>query len=209
MLSRAEGRQAASLDIFLRRGHALPLPCLLSPALSFLIHVSPPTYLSLLRSASFETLDKSFALDVSIQHLRYHLSMQPQLPGVCMATLRLLSTTATLHAPPTPELSLSTRPVFVLAPEAAALDHTFPTPHARNGTDSGYAWCIDFTSGGQTPGVIMAQSRMREIESVINPLGELDQGGTGSTISYGNSSWLDMLVCPQNLQYYPPTQRYM
>ena len=67
-------------------------------------------------------------------------------------------------------------------------------PRSESGTNGDYMWCIDFTSSGLNPGVIMTQSRMREIESITNPLGGLAHAGAGSAVSFGNNSWLDLLV---------------
>ena len=47
--SRALALPKAPLDILLLRGHALPIPYLTSPSISFLTHISPMGYLALMR----------------------------------------------------------------------------------------------------------------------------------------------------------------
>ena len=58
-----------------------------------------------------------------------------------------------------------------------------------------FTWILDFTEGGKYPGVVMSQSRMREIEFVINPFN--DMGGMDNVpmmSSFGAGSWVDLLV---------------
>jgi hypothetical protein len=57
-----------------------------------------------------------------------------------------------------------------------------------------YVWMLDFTDGGKNPGVVMSQSRMRDIELVVNPLGGIDGLNSVGMISFGTGSWVDLLV---------------
>ena len=62
------------------------------------------------------------------------------------------------------------------------------------------SWLLDFTAGGKYPGVVVSQSRMREIELVVNPFGGIDNMGDVPMMSFGTGSWIDLLVschlCP-------------
>lgn len=58
-----------------------------------------------------------------------------------------------------------------------------------------HTWILDFTSGGKYPGIVMSQSRMRDIELVVNPLGGMDNLNSVGMITFGPGSWVDHLVC--------------
>ena len=204
---RQEGLPNAPLDKLLQRGHALPLPYLLSPTLSFLIHLSPRAYLALQRSTPIPTTTGGLpSIDVSLQHLRHHLAARPRTAGVCLATLALVPVSTSLRISTSSDL-LGTRPTFSLAEDANRMDHTFPSPSTANITDPGHVWVLDFTSRGLTPGVVLSQTRMREIEGVINPLGDLGSIQAAGPISFSTSrTWLDMVLSPH--QTYPSPERY-
>lgn len=76
MTDSAVASSSAPLDIFLLRGHGLPLPNIVSPSLSFLVHISPRAYLGLVKSSSSSDSDVStIPLDVqsdSVQRLMLH-----------------------------------------------------------------------------------------------------------------------------------------
>lgn len=202
------------LDIFLHRSHALPLPFLTSPSLSFLTFLSPRAYLSILRSMPPSQTSQANSnsnlpiLDVPFIHLRECLSGQRQPSGVTIATLSLSSSSrsqARGHEQDSYSIQIdgdaTEQPTFLLAkPE---IEYTFPqlpqTPNAATSSEeTHYAWALDFTSSGRHRGVVMSQSRMREIECVVDPgsasdmdsLGMMDFGdGLG-----GSPSWVDLLV---------------
>ncbi|TFY69718.1 hypothetical protein EVG20_g3037 [Dentipellis fragilis] len=205
-VSSALGSQLTPLDIFLLRAHVLPLPYLLpgSPTLALLAHLSPRAYLSILRSsppADASPAENIPTLDVPITHLRNVLALYPLLEGCALALLTLIQlpqNSPHLRPPPTAELaSLNARPTFPLHPSAAETDHTFPLPLNLPMTPgSQYAWILDFTGNGRTSGVVMSQSRMHEIENVINPL-----SGIGNNIAHGSMGsvgsrrgWVDLLL---------------
>src|ERR1700733_332252 len=81
------------LDIYLQRSHGLPLPYLTSPALSFLVYLSPVAYLSILRTAPSTSQlpsDSHFPkLDIPTVHIRKCLSAHPRLKGATIGTLTL------------------------------------------------------------------------------------------------------------------------
>ena len=58
-------------------------------------------------------------------------------------------------------------------------------------------WVLDFTNNESSNGVVMSQSRMREIETIIHPFGH---GGGGSHMgiigptAFTSSSWVDLAV---------------
>ncbi|KAI0315693.1 hypothetical protein OF83DRAFT_1084792 [Amylostereum chailletii] len=193
---RSEGIPAAPLDILLLRGHALPLPYLLSPTLSFLIHISPRYYLALQRNAPTPDMFPGLpTLTITPSHLRPLLAAQPHASGVTIATLVLTPSAASYNADSS-GISLSGRPFFPLAPELAAFDHTFPITPSVVGVASAHqphTWYLDFTSGGRTRGVVVSQSRMREIESVFGGFGRMENT---TSISFGTVGWVDMLLNP-------------
>ncbi|KZV62816.1 hypothetical protein PENSPDRAFT_590823 [Peniophora sp. CONT] len=207
-LKQQEGLLHASLDKLLQRAHTLPLPYLISPTLSFLVHLSPRAYLALKKSTPVPAPSASLpSIDVSIQHLRRHLAARPQTPGVSLATLALVPVTSSLRTSTSPDL-LHSRPLFTLAAEANNMDHVLPLPATADSLNPGHVWVLDFTSRGLTPGVVLSQTRMREIEGVINPLGDLGSiSAPGATMSFGTTrTWLDMLLMPN--QTYPSPERY-
>jgi hypothetical protein len=168
------------------------MPYLFTPSLSFLIYLSPQAYLAILRRYQLVTsADKHPILDISTHHLRSLLSTI-QLPGVCMVTLGVMPMKASLRLPHV-DMTLSTRPIFILTPGANVLDHNFPTPQEHDQIK--YCWCLDFTLSGQFPGIVMTQSRMQEIEGIVNSMEHFGAIGPGPTTGLGNRSWLDMLVC--------------
>lgn len=57
-----------------------------------------------------------------------------------------------------------------------------------------YTWNLDFTDEGKTQGIVMSQSRMRDIELVVNPLGSIDTLNSVGMMSFGTGSWVDLLV---------------
>ncbi|KAI0071781.1 hypothetical protein K474DRAFT_1668625 [Panus rudis PR-1116 ss-1] len=191
------------LDIFLMRAHALPLPYLSSPCISFLLHLSPLAYLSLLRAPSklpaIPPNVKLPALDIPISQIRSYVASYPRPDGVAVATLALIPSKA-LSFPPDPMSmgTLQSRPMFPLAPARADLNHTFveaSEPADSPAFGSIYRWYLDFTDGGKTRGIIMSQSKMREIENVINPFSSVDDTiSTVPVIPLGIGSWVDLLL---------------
>lgn len=195
----------APLDIFLLRSHALPLPYLIIPSISFLTYLSPLAYLSLLCDSKGPETDDSFPpLDLTLSQLRSSL---PSLnKGVTIATLSLDKLSeAHLYLPSMSMPNVTARPTFPLMPAVSELDHNFPQfgdnfgiavdPHDSNAFSGPYAWVLDFTESGKRPGVVTSQSRMKEIELVVNPLGGIDSlNGVSDMLSFGAVSWIDLLV---------------
>ncbi|CCL99840.1 uncharacterized protein FIBRA_01864 [Fibroporia radiculosa] len=187
------------LDIFLTRAHALPLPYLTTASISFLTYVSPLAYLSLLRgsppfSGSKSSLPK---LDLSFDHLRSTLASHPRPLGVTVTTLILISSNAPAPVEdPVDIADLGSRPTFTLVPSGAQLNHILPT---ATGVGTSHSWNLDFTDGGKYRGIVMTQSRMREIELVVNPLsGMANMGQISPMMSLGSGSWVDLLINPEN-----------
>lgn len=146
-------------------------------------------------------------IDVSMQHLRRHLAARPSMLGACLATLALVSVSSSLRTSTSPDL-LHSRPLFTLAPTANTMDHILPLPTTVGIVNPGHVWVLDFTSRGLTPGVVLSQTRMREIEGVINPLGDLGSiQAAAASMSFGTSrTWLDMVLNPN--QTHPSPERY-
>ncbi|KAG6920101.1 hypothetical protein DXG01_010169 [Tephrocybe rancida] len=190
----------APLDIFLLRSHALPLPFLISPSVSFLVHLSPQAYLKLLNAT--ETPSSSW--DISLSSLRTHMLSIPK--GVAIATLSLTIAHSGQIFPATMNMpTFTARPTFPLAPQGSELEHTFPQTRdpstamiVPEDLDTGkqYTWILDFTNGEKNLGIVMSQSRMREIELIVNPLGGVDTMETVTMMSFSTGSWVDLLLNP-------------
>ncbi|KAJ3845543.1 hypothetical protein F5878DRAFT_599063 [Lentinula raphanica] len=198
------------LDIFLLRAHSLPLPYLKSPSLSFLIHMSPLAYLSLLRSSPTLPQDANINLprfDIPLHHLRS--SLATSLQGATVATLTLSPPMESHIFPASMSIpTLTSRPTFSLVPGGSDLEHVFPQladipasalDPADNDSSGRNVWFLDFTDGGRSPGIVMSQSRMREIELVINPLSSMETMNTVGMMSFGTGSWVDLLMNPSSL----------
>nr|GAT57759.1 predicted protein [Mycena chlorophos] len=182
----------APLDIYLPRCHALPIPYLTSPSISFLVHVSPQAYLSLKKASP--SPDPASKLDIPTDLLRSHLSAPRK--GFSLATLMLSSLTGTQLFPPSLSMpSLLSRPTFPLVPTGSEIEHIFPQAEASTGQ---HIWMLDLTHGGEVPGVVMSQARMREIELIIHPLGGMDPSLALNMMSFGSGSWVALLLNPTN-----------
>ncbi|KAJ3519988.1 hypothetical protein NM688_g9223 [Phlebia brevispora] len=203
-VAQSVGSTEAPLDIFLMRAHALPLPYVTIPSVSFLVYLSPFAYLILLRTRpqnlSPLTNLSLPVLDMSFQHLRTRIATHPQAAGVTLATLMLAT-----EGPALPSQSstmnvevLATRPTFILLEGDANVDFMFPLP-LESPASSGklHRWFLDFTDGGKYPGVVMSQSKMREIETIVNPLGAgFDHVDSMPPMAFGSGSWVDLLLAP-------------
>ncbi|KAF4598401.1 hypothetical protein EYR38_006803 [Pleurotus pulmonarius] len=199
--------QQPPLDIYLLRAHSLPLPYLQRPSLSFLVYLSPLAYLSLLRSVPKDipsTISPNLpSFGIPLSHLRSSITSHPK--GVTLATLSLQKSTLPIYPTLLTTPAGSIRPTFALlrAEAAARPDHAFPQyfpPDANsmnNAADAPkehYAWILDFTGDGQSPGVVMSQTRMREIESLVKQ----DTGSdvSDSMMTLNTQSWINILLNP-------------
>ncbi|KAI0781385.1 hypothetical protein BD413DRAFT_464197 [Trametes elegans] len=197
-ICRQESGVKVPLDIFLVRSHALPLPYLTTPSISFLTYLSPLAYLHLLRTGPASSVDTAHLpkLDVSFPHLRDALTSHPRPIGATYATL-VLSPTAppAYHADSMSMSALDTRSSSSLVPSAAEMEHVFPAAREAQGPQGQqFTWVLDFTDGGKCLGVVMSQSRMREIELVVNPFSGMDHIENVQTPSFVTSSWVNLLV---------------
>ncbi|KAJ6603126.1 hypothetical protein B0H10DRAFT_648335 [Mycena sp. CBHHK59/15] len=194
--------ERAPLDIYLLRCHALPLPYLTSPSISFLVYASPHMYLSLLKSSpqppSTESKSGLPNIDIPFQQLCAYLSGPRK--GATVATL-LLSTLSDVQLFPASLSmpSLIARPTFPLVPGGAELEHVFPqTAELAPDAGAAHVWLLDFTHGDTVPGVVVSQSRLREIELVVNPLSGMNPVETVHMMSFGTGSWVALLLNPSN-----------
>lgn len=218
-ISRSLSLDPTPLDIYLMRAHSLPLPYTNSPTMSFLIHISPLSYLTLLRSSPSQTRQSSSgsSIDIPVPHLRTYLNSHPKPPGVTLASLHLVQQAQSqihmsedsMEMPP-----LSTRPTFPLLSTPEETGYAFPGPQSQpqsQGEESAetlrYRWDLDFTEGGRSRGMVMAQSRMHEIEIIVNPFGGMTAGGMGGMMSFGGGSWVDLLLNPDASNLVSP-ERY-
>lgn len=171
----------APLDILLLRGHALPLPYLRTPSISFLVYLSPLCYLTLLRSSP---QSESTLMDIPMTALRSCLLETRPCKGAIVANLSLGPSSQPSHF-----AQEHSRPTFPLLPPDAledtdvhSLDHILPVD---NGPD---AWVLDFGPEG----VVLSQSRMWEIQLLLGMAPMVD---TMQMMSFGYSdSWVDLLV---------------
>jgi hypothetical protein len=74
------------------------------------------------------------------------------------------------------------------------LNHDLVLPGREHNEDAETIWCLDFTSGDRFPGIIVAQSRMREIENIIEPMKNFGHMGSEPSMAFGVTSWVDMIV---------------
>ncbi|KAF8588708.1 hypothetical protein K439DRAFT_1613378 [Ramaria rubella] len=182
----------APLDILLLRGHALPLPYLRTPSLSFLVYLSPLAYLTLLRSSHQV---ESSSINIPMTILRSYLSKDLSPKGSVVANLALGPSSQPSHF-----AEAHGRPTFPLLPpdsledtDFQSLDHILPVD---NGPD---AWVLDFGPEG----VVLSQSRMWEIQLLLGLAPGVD---TMQMMSFGYSgSWVDLLV---QRPYQMPYERY-
>lgn len=169
--------------------------------------MSPLAYLSLLRQKpepdTVQGSPKLPQLDIPLAALRSSLIPRPK--GVTIATLCLNPTSEAQLFPASMSMpTFTVRPTFSLVPQGSELEHVFPqtmdlssSMSAFNGSDTTtqYVWMLDFTDSGKYPGVVMSQSRMRDIELVVNPLGDMVGLHSVGLLSFGTRSWVDLLVC--------------
>ncbi|KAF8629178.1 hypothetical protein AX17_005763 [Amanita inopinata Kibby_2008] len=201
----------APLDIFLRRSHALPLPYLNCPSLSFLVYLSPRGYLSCLKQR-FQQLHPTpeeqqsvIPLDIDLGRIRTYLTSRPE--GATVATLRLCSYSGPQLYPSSMSMpSFLSRPTFPLSLKGAELEHVFleappiftDTTIGSSSSIQNHSWLLDFTHGGRTEGIVLSQSRMRDIEMVVNPLSGMDHLPPVSILSFQSTSWVSLLLNPTN-----------
>ncbi|KAI5117227.1 hypothetical protein M0805_001585 [Coniferiporia weirii] len=213
-----------NLDIFLSRAHALAVPYLVAPSMSFLIYLSPLAYYSILRASesdrsklksSGQDADAFLNLDISPSTLRSQLIRKDsRLTGIAVATLTLA------RAPSLPTISEGRsehgshlcRPYFRLPGTSplALLDHTFTLPPQMLSSDpnSGSVqdvWMLDFTDSGKSIGIVMSHSRMREIQQVLDPGSTISSMGLGMQVPHLPGSWVGQLINPAH----PPSERYI
>lgn len=181
------------------RAHSLPLPYLTVPSLSFLVYVSPLAYLTMLRSAPATPSPPNNpflpALDIPFSIIRSHTGSHPRPPGVTTVNLVLASfheSALSGDSSPVGMEGLAPRPTFPLVPSGEQKDIYMPEAAGKDSVV--YNYVLDFTDGERYPGVVMSQSRMREIEMVINPLGSMEAVNNVSMMSFNSGSWVDMLV---------------
>lgn len=198
------------LDIFLSRAHALAIPYLVAPAMSFIIHLSPVAYCSLLQASGnvFEnrTPNSTWKLDIPVSVLRKQLTNRlTRPPGTILATLLYshVSTPLISLKSPTEYSSPTGRPSFRLfkTSNLSETNYTFLRPSKTNFVEGKvpHEWVLDFTDGGRSEGIVIPHFRMREIESVLHPMGNAPmnhgmqlQGHMPEQFNPGN--WISLLV---------------
>ncbi|KAG1881386.1 hypothetical protein C8R48DRAFT_680786 [Suillus tomentosus] len=204
--------QMEDLDKFLTQ-HALPLPYLVAPSLSFIVWLSPRGYLQLLRSSPPSKQSSMWNIDIPIAHLK--TSMLDTLEDVTIATLKLVPCTEVAKS----KMDSSDVPG----------DHTLLAAPSQ-------MWVLDFTTKLPQNGVVMCQSRMRVIQGIVEsrPIDMISMGNMssmGSMSSLGNMnnmnfgdfgvassqtngsggtgrSWVDLLVNKNSsAEYYTATYK--
>lgn len=183
----------APVDILLQRGHPIPLPFLVTPTISFLTHITPRLYLTLLRkqqNAQTDVEASGSTLDVPLDGLRaffgFQLRTSDALDEFSIATLRFengmptfLQNLDSAYRPLPSYPLLWTQPngegdtmqVDANGIERTILNHAFPSC-------PGKSWFLDFThcppkssSRGEnlsrTEGVWLTKASMRRIGAIV------------------------------------------
>ncbi|KAG1884223.1 uncharacterized protein F5891DRAFT_1122391 [Suillus fuscotomentosus] len=170
------------LDKFLTQ-HALPLPYLVAPSLSFIVWLSPRGYLQLLRSSPPSKQSSMWNIDIPIAHLK--TSMLDTLEDVTIATLKLVPCTEVAKS----KMDSSDVPG----------DHMLLAAPSQ-------MWVLDFTTKLPQNGVVMCQSRMRVIQGIVESR-PIDMISMGNMSSMG-SIWVDLLVNNNSsAEYYTATYK--
>ncbi|CUA70431.1 Receptor-type tyrosine-protein phosphatase eta [Rhizoctonia solani] len=186
----------APLDIFLRRAHALPLVNLNSPSISFLIGVTPISYLSLLKASSnhidIPTSDPQPNIDIPINLLRRFVAQYPTPPGITTCNLIVVSDNQSMsgsihHSPPRV-------PYFPLlsVPSVSSQSHAFPLPGGDN------SWVLDFGAKG----LVMRRSAMQALVQALGHVSDIDVTLSGmgfinlgmGLMNEDNPGWISMLL---------------
>ncbi|KAG8213996.1 hypothetical protein J3R82DRAFT_10746 [Butyriboletus roseoflavus] len=145
------GQKHQPLDKMLAR-HSLPLLYLDAPSLSFLVWLSPLSYLRLLRSSPTtqpQASSSNPSIDIPVAHLTTALS--EKYDGATIARLKLV---------PSPE-GVGTSPH-----SSFPSDHTFPQVPS-------HSWVLEFNRPSRSRhqpgnyGVVVSQSRLRAIQAVL------------------------------------------
>ncbi|KEP49872.1 hypothetical protein V565_091260 [Rhizoctonia solani 123E] len=185
------------LDIFLRRAHALPLVNLNSPSVSFLVGITPVSYLSLLKASSNHidnpTSDPQPNIDIPINLLRRYVAQHPTPPGITTCNLIIVSGNqpnpgSINHSPPRV-------PYFPLLGGVASVpsqSHIFPLP----GGDS--SWVLDFGAKG----LVMRRSAMQALVQALGHVNDIDVTLSGmgfmnlgmGLMNEENPGWVSMLL---------------
>ncbi|ELU45125.1 hypothetical protein AG1IA_00846 [Rhizoctonia solani AG-1 IA] len=202
------GAPKAPLDIFLRRAHAFPLINLNSPSISFLIGMTPISYLSLLKASTNHVenppSDPQPNIDIPNNLLRRFVAQHPTPPGITTCNLIVVSGNQSNSEPihPTPPRV----PYFPLLGVSSmpSQSHAFPLP------DGDSSWVLDFGAKG----LVMRRSAMQALVQALGHVGDIDVTLSGmgfmnlgmGLISGENPGWVSMLVrrltSPNRL--YPP-----
>lgn len=152
--------------------HALPLPFIVTPSLSFLVWLSPRAYLQILRNSPSSKQPSMWNIDIPIAHLKASLQDMPE--DVIIATLKLI---------PSTEVASSK----INLPSDASGDHLLLTAPS-------HMWVLDFTAKLPQNGVVMSQNRMRVIQGIVESHSiDLNSGlrnmpGMGTMSSLGGMS---------------------
>jgi hypothetical protein len=186
----------APLDIFLRRAHAFPLVNLNSPSISFLIGMTPISYLSLLKATpnhiNSPTSDPQPNVDIPNNLLRRFVAQYPTPPGITTCNLIVVSGNQS-NSEPINQTSPRV-PYFPLlsVPSMPSQSHAFPLP----GGDS--SWVLDFGAKG----LVMRRSAMQALVQALGHVGDIGVTLSGiefmnlgmGLMSEENPGWVSMLV---------------
>ncbi|QRW24141.1 amino acid permease [Rhizoctonia solani] len=190
------GAPKAPLDIFLRRAHAFPLINLNSPSISFLIGMTPISYLSLLKASTNHVegppSDPQPNIDIPNNLLRRFVAQHPTPPGITTCNLIVVSGNQSNSEPthPTPPRI----PYFPLLGVSSmpSQSHAFPLP------DGDSSWVLDFGAKG----LVMRRSAMQALVQALGHVGDIDVTLSGmgfmnlgmGLISGENPGWVSMLL---------------
>ncbi|CAE6387799.1 unnamed protein product [Rhizoctonia solani] len=190
------GAPKAPLDIFLRRAHAFPLINLNSPSISFLIGMTPISYLSLLKASTNHndnpSSDPQPNIDIPNNLLRRFVAQYPTPPGITTCNLIVVSgnqsNSGPIHQTP-PRV-----PYFPLldVPSMPSQSHAFPLPSGDS------SWVLDFGAKG----LVMRRSAMQALVQALGHVGDIDVTLSGmgfmnlgmGLMSGENPGWVSMLL---------------
>lgn len=181
------GTNMVPLDLFLNRAHPLALPYLVSSSVSFLVHLSPRSYLTMLQTKSETSVSSSSTmLDPPISNIRDFCRK-----GTNLRTSDVL-VTLELSSGNTPQSTSILTPSFPLLYDPLhpnpVTDYAIPDSHLTHA----------FTSNDTHHFVLdLGKLVMRREAMCAFTVGDLMFGmnlGGGYSPSYGCLSWLDLLV---------------
>ncbi|KAH7108211.1 hypothetical protein BKA62DRAFT_681474 [Auriculariales sp. MPI-PUGE-AT-0066] len=183
-------QEQCPLDVFLVRGHSLPLPFLAGGSISFLVHASPLSYLRLTRATNEEATPNVGIYDVPTPLVRKFLR-DPTLDlnhdrGLTWATLALAD------AP--------TDPVYTFGIQYGSRPAFDKRVNLGKDIESGPHMLLEHTGISHwltiEGGIVMSEGRMRDVQHIlgISSQGGMDFYSPADPRYVWSGSWIDLLA---------------